>query len=237
MALLATSSGGRASDSEQNTIPPAIASKRQNEDEHTPTLVLTPPSDSGILIAGHSSHSSHSSHYSSSGGGDYVPSSPSYTPPAPSTPPPTYTPYTPPAPPPSPDPLPPQATQLDSVVLTKLSQVPSLWPKQVKLIQRFGFTEIKDGVAVGIVGAPPGTIVDLITVKGAKLLVSYLGNKAEIDAAITDIGNRVDTNAIISAPVPTTPRATNAPATTPPAGASSSSQTAPPSPQCDGETT
>jgi hypothetical protein len=228
MALLATSPGARASDSEQNSIPPVVASKRQNEDEHTPALVLTPPSDSGILIAGHSSHSSHSSHYSSSGGGDYVPPAPDYTPPAPPA---TTTPtYTPPAPNPPPEPPPPQATQLNSVVLNKLAQLPSLWPKQVKLIQRFGFTEIKDGVAVGVVGAPAGTVVDLIAVKGTKLVVSYLGNKAEIDAAITDIGDRVDANAIISAPLPSSPPATTVPATTSPSGTNSPPQTmSPPS--------
>jgi hypothetical protein len=221
MALLATSSGGRASDSEQSAIPSVIASKRQNEDEHTPLLVLAPSLDSGILIADHSSHASHSSHYSSSGGGDDTPPAPDITPPAPPA---TTSPYTPPAPSPPPEPTPPQATQLDSAVLNKLAQLSSFWPKQVKLIQRFAFTEIKDGVAVGIIGAPPGTIVDLISVKGAKLVVSYLGNRAEIDASITDIGDRVDINAIVSAPLPISPVAPSSARTnSSPQGAAASS--------------
>lgn len=226
MALLATSSGARASDSEQNTVPPVIVSKRQNEDEHTPVLVLAPPVDSGSLFADHTSHASHSSHYSSSDGGNDVPPASDSTP---SAPPATTTPtYTPPAPTPPPEPPAPQATQLDSVILSKLSQLPSLWPKQVKLIQRFGFTEIKDGVAVGIIGAPPGTMVDLIAVKGAKLVVSYLDNKAEIDAAITDIGDRVDINAIVSAPISPPPPNAGASEVKSPSGTNSSPQTAPP---------
>ena len=89
-----------------------------------------------------------------------------------------------------------------------------MWPKQVKLIQRYGFTEIKEGVAVGIIGAPAGTVIDLIQVKGSRLVVSYMSNKAEIDANITDIGDRVDINAIIAAPIPASPAATNSPPVT-----------------------
>jgi hypothetical protein len=209
MALLASSSGVRATDSEQNPIPPVLTAKRQNEDEHIPALVLTPPADSGSLFADHSSHSSHSSHYSSSGGDDYVPPSPAYTPPTPpATPSPVYTPQAPSSPSVLP---PPQITLLSTSVLNKLALLPSFWPKQVTLTQRFVFTKISDGVATGIIGAPSGTIVDLITVKGPKLIVSYLGNKAEIDAAITDIGDRVDANVILSAPLPTPPLATPPP--------------------------
>jgi hypothetical protein len=101
------------------------------------------------------------------------------------------------------------------VLLNKLTQVPSLWPKQVKLLQRFGFTEIKDGVAVGVVGAPQGTLVDLLQVKGVKLVVSYFGNKAEIDADITDLSQRVDVNTLVAAPG--APPSTNSAAVTPPA--------------------
>lgn len=93
-----------------------------------------------------------------------------------------------------------------------------MWPKQVKLVQRFAFTKIRDGVAVGIVGAPPGTIVDLLEVKGVRLVVSYLGNKAEIDAAITDIADRIDVNALVAAPL--APPSTNSAAATPPSTAS-----------------
>lgn len=207
MALLASTTGINASISQQNTVPPVATAKRQNEDEHTPALVLTPPSDSGILIAGHSSHSSHSSHtshYSSSGGGNYAPAPPAYTPPAaPATPtvppPPAYT------PPVSSQPsvLPPPRTLLSTSILNKLTLLPALWPQQVALTQRFIFTKISNGIATGTIEAPPGTLVDLISVKGPKLIVSYLGNKAEIDAAITDIGNRVDANIILSTPLPT----------------------------------
>ncbi len=90
-----------------------------------------------------------------------------------------------------------------------------MWPKQVKLLQRFGFTEIKDGVVVGVVGAPQGTLVELLQVKGLKLVVSYLGNKAEIDANITDIAQRIDVNTLVAAPV--APPSTNSAAATPPA--------------------
>jgi len=92
-------------------------------------------------------------------------------------------------------------------------------------MQRFAFTKINDGVATGIIGAPPGTIVNLVSVKGLKLVVSYLGNRAEIDAAITDIGDRVDVNAIVSSPLPTSPPATNAPQGTPPPPSSVKTET------------
>jgi hypothetical protein len=219
MALLATTAGTKAAENEQAAVPPPIALKRQNEDEQTPALVLTPP-DAGTLIADHSSHSSHSSHYSSSdGGGDgYIPPAPSYTPPV----------TTPPAdvsPPPT-QPPPPQAKQLDSVLLNKLAQVPALWPKQVMLIQDFTFTKITDGVAVGLVGAPAGTQVDLVSVNGPKLIVSYMGNRAEIDASVTNIGDLVDEATLVSAPLPTTPATNAAPVATPPTG-NSSPQAAP----------
>ena len=127
MALLASSSGVKATDSEQNTVPPVISAKRQSEDEHTPALVLTPPAISGTLFADHSSHSSHSSHYSSADSPDIPPtnSDTPTAPPSPTTPPSSTAPA--PTPPPQLEPV----IQLDSVVLNKLAQLPSLWPKQV----------------------------------------------------------------------------------------------------------
>jgi hypothetical protein len=76
------------------------------------------------------------------------------------------------------------------------------------------------------VGTPAGTQVDLISVKGPKLIVSYMGNQAEIDASITNIGDLVDETALVSAPLPTTPTTNAAPAA-PPSTDSSSPQAAP----------
>jgi hypothetical protein len=120
---------------------------------------------------------------------------------------------------------------LDNVVLEKLAKLPSIWPKQVKLIQNFTFTMVQDGVATGHLDAPVGTTVDLITVKGSKLIVSLLDNKAEVDASITDIGNRVNVGTIISTPLPVSPPATNSPPAivTPPAANTAPPQSTSPS--------
>jgi hypothetical protein len=210
MALLASTTVTNATDAQPNSVPSPATAKRQNEDEHTPVLILAPASHLDTLIADHSSHASHSSHYSSAS--DPTPD----TPPAPTTPyvpPSSVAPSTPtPAPPPV---AAPPATQLDQSVLNKLAVLPDFWPKKVTLNQPFSFTVIHDGIATGHLDAPAGTIVDLVAVKGIKLVVSLLDNKAEVSASITDIGDRINVQAIVAAPMPTPPSSTNAPPVAP----------------------
>jgi len=123
------------------------------------------------------------------------------------------------------------------VVLEKLAKLPSLWPKKVKLAQKFSFTMIQDGVATGHLDAPAGTTVDLIAVKGAKLIVSLLDNKAEVDAAFTDIGDRVDVNTIISSPLPPSPPTNAPPAIVAPPATNAAPQGAIPSSSSSASTT
>jgi hypothetical protein len=52
ISLLATTVGTKAADGGQTTVLPPAVSKRHNENERIPVLVLTPP-NAGILIAYH----------------------------------------------------------------------------------------------------------------------------------------------------------------------------------------
>ena len=226
MALLSGSSTARGTPTTEALPTPSASSPRRDSESPIPPLVIEPyVGSNGMLLADHSSHSSHSSHVSGSttDPGDVDPSSsPAPSPsPAPYTPPPTYSPppvYSPSTPPPAPA-TPEMPVDFTPDMLEKLSRIPALWPKLVRLRVSYTFTLMIDGKATGTFDAPAGSWVAVLKVEGAKLLVSFHDGQAEVPSNFTNIGNIVSAQALIDAPTP--PPDPNPPAA--PTGSSSTS--------------
>ena len=67
----------------------------------------------------------------------------------------------------------------------------AVWPRQVQLLKPTKFPAVVDGKAVGSLVAPPGTTVNLVSIKNGQLGLEYKGGGAWLPPGDTDLSSRV----------------------------------------------